>query len=83
MMKITKRDYFAAKALTGLLARPGGPNSGLNVHANVAAEAFHYADEMLKLSKSLLDPVEFDPDQLSAEEEARLKEKEKQQGDTE
>ena len=83
MMKITKRDYFAAKALTGLLARPGGPNTGLNVHANIAAEAFHYADEMLKLSKSLLDPVEFDPDQLSAEEEARLKEKEKQQGDTE
>ncbi len=76
-MKITKRDYFAAKALTGLLARPGGPNTGLDVHANIAAEAFHYADEMLKLSKSLLDPVEFDPDELAAEEEARTREKEK------
>ena len=76
-MKITKRDYFAAKALTGLLARPGGPNTGLDVHANIAAEAFHYADEMLKLSKSLLDPVEFDPDELAAEEEARSREKEK------
>lgn len=66
-MQISKRDYFAAAALTGLLARPGAP--GLNAHANLAAEAFQYADEMMKLSKTLLDPVEIDPDRLSEEEE--------------
>jgi hypothetical protein len=68
-MEISKRDYFAAQALTGLLARPTGPSQGLNVHANLASEAFLYADEMLKLSKTLLDPVEIDPDKLSLEEE--------------
>ncbi|HEX3800294.1 MAG TPA: hypothetical protein VH413_16485 [Verrucomicrobiae bacterium] len=68
-MEISKRDYFAAQALTGLLARPTGPSQGLNVHANLAAEAFLYADEMLKLSKTLLNPVEIDPDKLSVEEE--------------
>jgi hypothetical protein len=68
-MQISKRDFFAAHALTGLLARTGGP--GLNVHDNVAAEAFFYADAMLKLSKTLLDPVEIDPDQLGKEEESR------------
>jgi hypothetical protein len=66
-MQISKRDYFAAQALTGLLARPG--TGGLNVHANMAAEAFLYADEMLKLSKTLLDPIEFDPDKMAQEEE--------------
>ena len=81
-MEISKRDYFAAQALTGLLARPGGPASGLNVHASVAAEAFLYADEMLKLSKTLLDPIEIDPDKM-AEEEAtpRLREKEEKKDD--
>jgi len=67
-MQISKRDYFAAAALTGLLARPGGPASGLNVHDNVAAEAFLYADAMMKLSKTLLDPVEIDPNKLAKEE---------------
>jgi len=75
-MEISKRDYFAAQALTGLLARAGGPGQGLNAHANVAAEAFMYADEMLKLSKTLLDPVEIDPDKMAAAEEAPLKVKE-------
>jgi hypothetical protein len=74
-MEISKRDYFAAQALTGLLARAGGPNQGLNVHANIAAEAFLYADEMLKLSKTLLDPIEFDPEKMAEEEEPRLREK--------
>ena len=64
-MEISKRDYFAAQALTGLLARSSGPNQGLNAHANVAAEAFLYADEMLKLSKTLLDPIEIDPELLA------------------
>ncbi|HWF18702.1 MAG TPA: hypothetical protein VG754_05515 [Verrucomicrobiae bacterium] len=75
-MEISKRDYFAAQALTGLLARAGGPSSGLSVHANVAAEAFLYADEMLKLSKTLLDPVEIDPDAMAREaEEQPLRDK--------
>jgi hypothetical protein len=65
-MELSKRDYFAAKALSGLLARTSPLNQGLNVHANVAAEAFMYADEMLKLSKTLLDPVEIDPDKMAA-----------------
>ena len=68
-MKISKRDYFAAAALTGLLARAGGPSSGLNAHANVAAESFLYADAMLKLTKTLLDPIEIDPNELGKEEE--------------
>jgi len=75
-MQISKRDYFAAQALTGLLARrAGGPFSGSNPQAAVAAEAFLYADEMLKLSKTLLDPIEIDPDALSHGEETLLKEK--------
>lgn len=74
-MQISKRDYFAAKALTGLLSRAGGPSQGLNAHANVAAEAFLYADEMLKLSKTLLDPVEIDPDAMSHGEDTLIKDK--------
>jgi hypothetical protein len=66
-MQISKRDYFAAAALTGLLERAGGPGAGLNVHDNVAAEAFIYADAMMKLSKTLLDPIEIDPEKLGKE----------------
>jgi hypothetical protein len=67
-MQITKRDYFAAQALTGLLSR-GEP---LSAEA-LAAEAFLYADAMLKLSKTLMDPVEIDPEQIGkrVEEEER------------
>lgn len=72
-MQISKRDFFAAHALTGIMARAGGPVSGLAAHENAAAEAFLYADAMLKLSKTLLDPVEIDPDQLGKEEESRKK----------
>lgn len=67
-MQISKRDYFAAAALTGLLARSGAAAEGSNVYMSVAAEAFEYADAMLKLSKTLLDPIEIDPDRLSEEE---------------
>jgi hypothetical protein len=74
-MEISKRDYFAAQALTGLLARPVGTGQTLNAHANIAAEAFLYADEMLKLSKTLLDPIEFDPETMAREEEPALREK--------
>ncbi len=66
-MQISKRDYFAAAALTGLLARAGGPDAGLNARENVAAEAFLYADAMMKLSKTLLDPIEIDPEKLGKE----------------
>jgi hypothetical protein len=66
-MQISKRDYFAAAALTGLLARAGGPGAGLNVHDNVATEAFIYADAMMKLTKTLLDPIEIDPEKLGKE----------------
>jgi hypothetical protein len=66
-MQISKRDYFAAAALTGLLARAGGPGAGLSVHDNVAAEAYLYADAMMKLSKTLMDPVEIDPEKISKE----------------
>ena len=68
-MQITKRDYFAAQALTGLLSR-GEP---LSPEA-LATEAFLYADAMLKLSKTLMDPVEIDPEQIGKrgeEEETR------------
>jgi hypothetical protein len=66
-MQITKRDYFAAQALTGLLARSSGSGKGLPKPEDAAAEAFLYADAMLKLSKTLLDPVEIDPEQLATE----------------
>ncbi len=66
-MQVSKRDFFAAAALTGLLARAGGPGAGLNVHDNVAAEAFLYADAMMKLTKTLMDPIEIDPQKLEKE----------------
>lgn len=66
-MQVSKRDYFAGAALTGLLARAGGPGAGLNVHDNVATEAFLYADAMMKLTKSLMDPIEIDPEKISKE----------------
>ena len=62
--------------MTGLLARAGGPGAGLNVHANVATEAFLYADEMLKQSKTLLDPIEFDPEAMGKEEAKKKEETE-------
>jgi hypothetical protein len=80
-MEISKRDYFAAQALTGLLARPTGPSQGLDVHANIAAEAYQYADEMLKLSKTLLNPIEIDPDKLGQEENPPKREKKEPKAD--
>jgi len=46
-----------------------------DVHNNLAAEAFLYADAMMKLTKTLTDPVEFDPDQLAKDEEESRKKK--------
>ncbi len=68
-MQISKRDYFAAQALTGLLSR-GEPLS----HEAMAAEAFLHADAMLKLSKTLMDPVEIDPEQIGKRDKAEAEE---------
>ncbi len=68
-MQISKRDYFAAQALTGLLARPA--NRDLGQHDNTAIEAFLYADAMMRHSKTLLDPVEVNPEQLAKTGEAK------------
>jgi hypothetical protein len=62
-MEISKRDYFAAQALTGLLAR-SAPGKTLPSYDEAATEAFLYADAMLKLSRTLMDPVEIDPEQF-------------------
>lgn len=68
-MEINKRDYFAAAALTGLLAKAGDEDSDRDDHDHAAAEAFLYADAMLKLSKTLLEPVEIDPNKIVKEKE--------------
>ena len=78
IMQISKRDYFAAAALTGLLSRNSGASDGTDIYASMATEAFEYADAMLKLSKTLLDPMEIDPDKLSEEEEAQNQQKGKE-----
>ena len=67
-MEISKRDYFAAQALTGLLARTPAPSAKPEDPSAAAALAYDYADAMLKLSKTLLDPVEIDPDELAKED---------------
>lgn len=49
---ITIRDYFAAKALNGMLAYPGcdqrGSHHNNNTPEGVASMAYEYADAMLK-----------------------------------
>ena len=64
-MEVSKRDYFAAQALLGILSRSQGANQDPDAYAKAAAEAFLYADAMLKLSKTLLDPVQLDLEKLS------------------
>jgi hypothetical protein len=61
-MDITKRDYFAAQALIGLLARQPAPGRSMPAYGEAATEAFQYADAMMRHSKTLLDPVELDPE---------------------
>ena len=67
-MEINKRDYFAAQALAGLLAGGAGRGALRASHEEVAAQAFLYADAMLRLSKTLMDPVEIDPERLGESE---------------
>ena len=69
-MEISKRDYFAAHALTGLLAQAGGAVGGSHSPEALAARAFNHADAMLKLSRTLMDPVEIDPNRLGTESDA-------------
>lgn len=64
-MEVSKRDYFAAQALLGILSSSDGKGRNPGEYEKAATEAFLYADAMMKLSKTLLDPVEFDPDKLS------------------
>jgi hypothetical protein len=64
-MEISKRDYFAAQALTGLLSRPAGPGRSTPIYGEAAAEAFQYADAMMRLSKTLMEPVEIDPNEFA------------------
>ena len=42
---MTLRDYFAAHALTGLLAHPASDSHG---NAEVVIQAYNLADDMLK-----------------------------------
>jgi hypothetical protein len=64
-MELSKRDYFAAQALLGILSRSSGHSPDPDAHARAATEAFLYADAMLKLSKTLLDPIEIDPEEFA------------------
>jgi hypothetical protein len=70
-MEISKRDYFAAAALTGLLAKSADEEADRDAYAHMACEAFLYADAMLRLSKTLLDPVEIDPNLIGKEEKKK------------
>jgi hypothetical protein len=70
-MEISKRDYFAAQALAGILARPDTASRSMQAYEEAASEAFLYADAMMKLSKTLLDPIEIDPNQLARDERER------------
>ncbi|MDB6053340.1 MAG: hypothetical protein JWN25_863 [Verrucomicrobiales bacterium] len=64
-MEISKRDYFAAHALTGITSRSTGDSlKNEDVYALAANEAYLYADAMMRLSKTLRDPVEIDPNEL-------------------
>jgi hypothetical protein len=45
---ITIRDYFAAKAMQGMLAENGG---GASSNADLAVFAYRIADEMMKARK--------------------------------
>ena len=70
-MEISKRDYFAAAALTGLLAKTLDEEPDRDAYAHMACEAFLYADAMLRLSKTLMDPVEIDPNMIGKEEKKK------------
>ena len=60
-MEISKRDHFAAHALTGLISHGLPTEDDPSIYERAASEAFQYADAMMKLSTTLFDPVEIDP----------------------
>lgn len=49
-MEISKRDLFAAHALTGIIARPPADLKELPSHDFAAREAYRYADAMMAAS---------------------------------
>jgi hypothetical protein len=49
---MTLRDYFAAKAMQGILASYAGLSVNLPTYEKVAREAFLYSDEMLRALES-------------------------------
>ncbi len=63
-MEINKRDYFAASALAGLIGAVK-PQSDESVYDRVAGEAYAYADAMMKRTRTLHDPVEITPEEIS------------------
>jgi hypothetical protein len=69
-MEISKRDYFAASALSALIARipPEGDEA---VYERVANEAYAYADAMMRLTRTLHDPIEITPDELAQREASK------------
>jgi hypothetical protein len=67
-MELSKRDYFAAKALAGILGQAARDENGAPDYEKTATEAFHYADAMMKHSRTLHNPIEIDPEQLSKAE---------------
>jgi hypothetical protein len=64
-MEISKRDYFAAHALPGIISRNTGEHiKGEDCYTTAANESYLYADAMMRFSKTLRDPVEIDPNEL-------------------
>ena len=69
-MEISKRDYFAASALSGLVGRISH-ESDESIYERVAAEAYAYADAMMRLTRTLHDPIEITPDELAQRESSK------------
>jgi len=51
---MTLRDYFAAKAMAGMLAAPPGKLPAQNNGADVARDAYMIADAMLKAREAAI-----------------------------
>jgi cytochrome c-type biogenesis protein CcmH/NrfG len=64
-MELTKRDYFAGQALNALLRRDHSSVGTGSLYERIAVEAYHYADAMMRHTRTLHDPVEIDPEDLS------------------
>ena len=60
---------FAAAALQGMVTT-AARHSEDSIDERVVLLAAEYADAMLKLSKTLMDPIEIDPNQLGKENQS-------------